>query len=191
MAVLSEPPTGAQFELSRGRQRLVVTEIGAGMRSWTVGEHELLGDTQFTEMYAMDFPSDSILMSHMGEGNWALARDDRPVRLIKRPLGIGGLGDPPTFLFQYATGPVTLATLVSLGGERFRLLVCEGEILDTDELPALEMPYGFFRPDSGVRECMNAWLRLGGPHHQVLNPGRQAAAWRTFSELAGLEFAVA
>jgi L-arabinose isomerase len=152
---------------------------------------ELLGDTQFTEMYAMDFPSDSILMSHMGEGNWALARDDRPVRLIKRPLGIGGLGDPPTFLFQYATGPVTLATLVSLGGERFRLLVSEGEILDTDELPALEMPYGFFRPDSGVRECMNAWLHLGGPHHQVLNPGRQAAAWRTFSELAGLEFAVA
>jgi L-arabinose isomerase len=53
------------------------------------------------------------------------------------------------------------------------------------------MPYGFFRPDSGVRECMNAWLRLGGPHHQVLNPGRQAAAWRTFCELAGLEFAVA
>jgi L-arabinose isomerase len=117
---------------------------------------ELLGDTQFTEMYAMDFPSDSILMSHMGEGNWA-----------------------------------TLATLVSLGGERFRLLVSEGEVLDTDELPALEMPYGFFRPDSGVRECMNAWLRLGGPHHQVLNPGRQAQAWRTFCELAGLEFAVA
>src|SRR4051812_2270115 len=151
----------------------------------------LLGQTQFTEMYAMDFPRDAILMSHMGEGNWALARQDRPVRLIKRQLGIGGLGDPPTFLFQYATGPVTLATLVSLGGERFRLLVSEGEILDTDELPALEMPYGFFRPDSGVRECMNAWLRLGGPHHQVLNPGRQAAAWRTFSELAGLEFAVA
>jgi L-arabinose isomerase len=42
-----------------------------------------------------------------------------------------------------------------------------------------------------VRECMNAWLRLGGPHHQVLNPGRQASAWRTFCELAGLEFAVA
>ena len=44
---------------------------------------------------------------------------------------------------------------------------------------------------AGVRECMNAWLRLGGPHHQVLNPGRQSQAWRTFCELAGLEFAVA
>src|SRR3954462_11434697 len=151
----------------------------------------LLGTTQFTEMYAMDFPRDAILMSHMGEGNWALARDDRTVRLIKRPLGIGGLDDPPTFLFQYATGPATLATLVSLGGERFRLVVSEGEVLDTDELPALEMPYGFFRPDTGLRDCMNAWLRLGGPHHQVLNPGRQAAAWRVFCELAGVELALA
>jgi L-arabinose isomerase len=151
----------------------------------------LLGDTQFTEMYAMDFPTDSILMSHMGEGNWRLARQDRPVRLIKRPLGIGGLDDPPTFLFQYQTGPATLATLVSLGGERFRLVVCEGEILDTPELPKLEMPYGHFRPDRGVRTAMDAWLRLGGPHHQVLNPGRQADAWRVFSELARLEFAAA
>jgi L-arabinose isomerase len=127
----------------------------------------------------------------MGEGNWRLAREDRPVRLIKRPLGIGGLDDPPTFLFQYDTGPATLATLIALGGERFRLLVSEGEVLDTTELPHLEMPYGHFRPDSGVRACMDSWLRLGGPHHQVLNPGRRAQAWRTFSELAGLEFAVA
>ena len=147
---------------------------------------DLFGDTQFTEMYAMDFARDAILMSHMGEGNWALARGDRPVRLINRPLGIGALDDPPTFLFQYATGPVTLATLVSLGG-RFRLVVAEGEILDTDELPALEMPYGFFHPDSGVRGCMDAWLRLGGPHHQVLNPGRRAADWATFCELLDIE----
>jgi L-arabinose isomerase len=149
----------------------------------------LLGTTQFTEMYAMDFPSDSILMSHMGEGNWALAREDRPVRLIKRPLGIGGLDDPPTFLFQYRPGPATLATLTVLGGERFRLLASEGEILETDELPALEMPYGHFRPDSGLRACMDGWLALGGPHHQILNPGRHADAWRLFSGMAGLDFA--
>jgi L-arabinose isomerase len=149
----------------------------------------MLGTTQFTEMYAMDFPSDSILMSHMGEGNWRLAREDRPVRLIKRPLGIGALADPPTFLFQYRPGPATLATLVSLGGDRFRLVVSEGEVLATDELPNLEMPYGHFRPDTGLRACMDAWLRLGGPHHQVLNPGRRATAWRSFAEQAGLEYA--
>jgi L-arabinose isomerase len=55
--------------------------------------HVLIGDAHFTEMYAMDFPSDSVLMSHMGEGNWKIARSDRPVKLIKRPLGIGRLDD--------------------------------------------------------------------------------------------------
>src|SRR4051812_19549649 len=159
--------------------------------SFMVAARDLLGETQFTEMYAMDFPSDSILMSHMGEGNWALARPDRPVRLIKRPLGIGGLADPPTFLFQYATGPMTLACLIALGGEKFRLLVVEGEILDTDELPALEMPYGFFRPASGLHACMDKWLQLGGPHHQVLNPGHRAEDWRVFCSLAGIEFTTA
>ena len=151
----------------------------------------LLGDTQFTEMYAMDFRRDAILMSHMGEGNWALARDDEPVRLIKRPLGIGGLDDPPTFVFRYRPGPATLAALAALEGDRFRLVVSEGQILDTDELPALEEPYGFFRPDSGVRDCMDAWLRLGGPHHQVLNAGRNARAWQAFCTAAGIEMATA
>jgi L-arabinose isomerase len=151
----------------------------------------LLGPTQFTEMYAMDFDRDAVLLSHMGEGNWALAREDRPVRLIKRPLGIGGLEDPPTFLFQYRPGPATLATLVALDGGRFRLVVSEGEVLATDELPALEMPYGFFAPDSGLRPCMDAWLRLGGPHHQVLNPGRHRDDWARFCEATSVELAVA
>ena len=150
--------------------------------------HELIGDAHFTEMYAMDFPSDSVLMSHMGEGNWKIARADRPVKLIKRPLGIGRLADPPTFLFQYQPGPATLATLVSLEGERFRLVVAEGENLDSQELPALEMPYGQFRPETGLRTFLNGWLTAGGPHHEVMNLGHHAASWRVFCQLAGIEF---
>ena len=53
------------------------------------------------------------------------------------------------------------ATLVSLGGERFRLVVAEGKNLDSQELPALEMSYGQFRPDTGVRACLNGWPRAG------------------------------
>ena len=151
--------------------------------------HTLIGDAHFTEMYAMDFPSDSILQSHMGEGNWKVARTDRPVKLIKRPLGIGRLDDPPTFLFQLQPGPATLAALVSLEGERFRMVVAEGENLDSQELPALEMPYGQFRPASGVRACLNGWLAAGGPHHEVMNLGHHAADWKVFCQLSGIEFA--
>ncbi|MEE2037128.1 L-fucose/L-arabinose isomerase family protein [Nocardiopsis sp. CT-R113] len=150
--------------------------------------HQLAGDGHFTEMYAMDFPSDSILMSHMGEGNWRVARGDEPVRLIKRPLGIGGLDDPPTIVFRYRPGPATLASLVFLGGEDFRLVVAEGEVIDAPELPSLEMPYGQFRPESGVRACMDAWLRSGGTHHMVMNTGARAEDWRVLCSLAGIEY---
>ena len=42
MATVTDPPTGAEHALERGRQRLVVSEAGGGARSWTVDGSELL-----------------------------------------------------------------------------------------------------------------------------------------------------
>jgi aldose 1-epimerase len=42
MTDVSEPPTGVELALEDGRQRLLVSEIGAGLRSWTIGGRELL-----------------------------------------------------------------------------------------------------------------------------------------------------
>ena len=147
----------------------------------------LIGDAHFSELYAMDFELDSVLVSHMGEGNWKVARRDRPVRLVDRELGIGGLGNPPTTVFSAEPGPATTAALVPLEGERFRLIVGHGEVLDTPELPNVEMPYFHFRPRAGVREFMDRWLRLGGPHHFVTNLGEHAGSWRRLAELLDLE----
>src|SRR5258708_12971179 len=102
-------------------------------------------------------------MGQRGEGNGGGGRAERAVRLIKRPLGIGRLDDPPTFLFQYQPGPATLATLVSLGGERFRLVVAEGENLDSQELPALEMPYRPFPPPPPLPPRPNRHLSPADP----------------------------
>ena len=85
--------------------------------------HTLIGDAHFSEMYAMDYELDSVLISHMGEGNWRIARRDRPVRLVDRPLGIGGLGNPPTTVFSAQPGVATTATLIALEGEHYRLAV--------------------------------------------------------------------
>ncbi len=147
----------------------------------------LIGDAHFSELYAMDFELDSVLVSHMGEGNWKVARDDRPVRLIDRELGIGGLGNPPTTVFSAQPGPATTAALVPLEGERYRLLIGRGDVLDTPELPNVEMPYFHFRPHAGVRDFMDGWLRLGGPHHFVTNLGEHAGRWRRVGELLDLE----
>ncbi len=148
----------------------------------------LIGDTHFSEMYAMDWDLDSVLISHMGEGNWKIAREDRPVRLIDRELGIGALDNPPTPVFSAEPGPATTAALVPIEGECWRLLVGRGEVLDTPELPKLEMHYFHFRPTLGMERFMDQWLGAGGPHHFVLNLGEHAQRWRRLAELLELEY---
>ena len=148
----------------------------------------MIGDAHFSEMYAMDWELDSVLISHMGEGNWKIARHDRPIKLIDRPLGIGRLDNPPTPVFSAEPGPATTAALVPLEGELYRLVVGRGEVLDTPELPKVEMHYFHFRPERGMRAFMDDWLTLGGPHHFVMNLGEHADRWRRLAELLDLEY---
>jgi L-arabinose isomerase len=148
----------------------------------------MIGEAHFSEMYAMDWELDSVLISHMGEGNWKVARPDRPVRLIDRPLGIGGLDNPPTPVFSATPGPATTAALIPIEGEYYRLLVGHGEVLDTPELPKVEMHYFHFRPERGMEDFMDAWLSVGGPHHFVTNLGEHAGRWRRLAELLELEY---
>jgi L-arabinose isomerase len=129
-----------------------------------------------------------VLISHMGEGNWRLARTDRPVRLIDRELGIGRLDNPPTPVFSARPGPATTAALIPLDGEYYRLLVGRGEVLDTPELPGVEMHYFHFRPERGMEAFMDDWLRLAGPHHFVTNLGDHTKRWRRFAELLELDY---
>ena len=148
----------------------------------------MIGDAHFSEMYAMDWELDSVLISHMGEGNWRIARKDRPVRLIDRELGIGRLGNPPTPVFSAEPGPATTAALVPIDGEYYRLVVGHGEVLDTPELPNVEMHYFHFRPEAGMEAFMDEWLRLGAPHHFVTNLGEHAERWQRLAELLELEY---
>ncbi|MFW5693828.1 MAG: L-fucose/L-arabinose isomerase family protein [Alkalispirochaeta sp.] len=145
-------------------------------------------DASFIEMYAMDFSRGSILMSHMGEGNWKIARTDRPIRLVDRPLGIGGLQNPPTTVFSAEPGPATLVTLITRPEGGFRLILSRGRILDTEEMPNVEMPYYHYKPDTGIEATMNGWLSNGGSHHQCIHLGDQEDKWRLFCEVTGIEF---
>jgi L-arabinose isomerase len=148
----------------------------------------MIGDAHFSEMYAMDWELDSVLISHMGEGNWKIARRDRPVRLIDRELGIGRLSNPPTPVFSAQPGVATTAALVPLDGEFYRLVVGRGEVLDTPELPNVEMHYFHLRPEGGMAPFMDDWLRLGAPHHFVTNLGDHLGRWRRFAELVELDY---
>lgn len=152
--------------------------------------HSLIGDAHFTEMYSLDFKRDSALMSHMGEGNWKIARKDRPIKLIDRELEIGGMGNPPTVVFSAQPGPGTMVSLVAFGGPCYRLVITQGEILDTPELKDVPMPYFHFKPSTGIRSSMDNWLKAGGTHHQVLNLGSHVRKWQMLCDILGIESVV-
>ena len=148
----------------------------------------LCGQAGFSEMYMMDFAREAVLLCHAGEGNWAMCRRDKKPFLMDRVFNEGGLSNPPTPIFTPEPGPAGVMSLVHVGGERFRLVYAPGEILDECSLRKIDMPYMFFRPASGVRACIKAWLEQGGTHHEVIVPGDYAARVRLLCRLLGIEF---
>lgn len=148
----------------------------------------LCGAAGFTEMYMMDFARDAILMCHQGEGNWKLCRKDRKPYLKNRVLSEGGLSNPPTPIFTPEPGRACVMSLTHLTGDRFRMVCAPGEILPDDDLLYVDMPYLFFRPDSGVSACARAWLEQGGTHHEALVLGERLERIRLFCKLWNVEF---
>jgi len=146
------------------------------------------GGANFTEMYTIDFVQNSIIFCHAGEGNWSTCRKDMKPKLIDRVLGEGGLDNPPTPIFTPEYGRATLTSLVSLNGDKFRLVVAKGEILKKTDMKNCEMPYIFFRPDSGVRCCVKGWLENAGTHHEVINLGDCANRWKMLCDMLEIEY---
>ena len=149
---------------------------------------QLCGAAGFSEMYMMDLKREAILMCHQGEGNWKLCRKGRRPYLKNRVLSEGGLSNPPTPIFTPEPGRACVMSLTHLTGSRFRLVCAPGEILPDEGLRYVDMPYLFFRPDSGVRACVTAWLEQGGTHHEALVLGDRLERIRLFCKLWNVEF---
>ena len=151
-----------------------------------IGDGQAMGN--FTEMYTMDFSKQAIIFCHAGEANWKTARTDMKVRLIDRYLGEGGLENPPTHIFTPQYGPSTLTSLASIGGDKFRLVAATGEMLPKSDMKNCEMPYFFWRPDSGMENCVENWLRNGGTHHEVISLGNISRRWKMLCNMLDIEY---
>ena len=146
------------------------------------------GQATFSEMYAMDFASESILMCHAGEGNWKVARKDRKPRLIDKVFNEGGLDNPPTPLFTPEPGVATMISFPYMGNGKYKFVVSYGKVLDKCDLNGCEMPYIFFQPECGFEHLAEEWLRQGGTHHEVVTLGDTRDFWKMLAEMVDVEY---
>jgi L-arabinose isomerase len=150
---------------------------------------QLAGAANFTEMFTMDFANNAILMMHMGEGNWRMARREEPVYVVRSSLAeIMAVRVPPLLLaFTLEPGEATLVSLTTVDRGKLRLVAAEGEVADHPYIPDLARPHYKFRPDGDLCDFLTRFSEAGGSHHQALAYGRWAGTVEKIARLLRIE----
>lgn len=158
-----------------GASRLLADGIGFGgegdliSAAFSAFMHRLQPPASFSEIFTIDFGGNSVLLSHMGEANVAMARRDRRARLVKRPAPIVPIrGNQLALVFGFEPGPATLAALTLVGGHRWRIIASPMTIEDFGPLPQMAVPHSKARPAGDVRDFLTGYAKAGGPHHSAI-----------------------
>lgn len=146
------------------------------------------GVTTFTEMFTMDFAHGCVLMSHMGEVNYRMARKDEPVRMVRRPFPLVRLTTPVSICCTLQPGPATLVNLTTGANGRLRLIAGEGSVADFPSARALSVPHYRFRPATPLEQFLTQFSEEGASHHQALAYGHVAGKVEKLAHLLNLEY---
>ncbi len=138
----------------------------------------------FTELYAMDFVDQFLLMGHDGPFHLKIA-EGKPVL---RGLGLyhGKRGQGISVEARVKTGPVTLLSLTQTGKGNLKMLVSEGESIPGPIL-RIGNTNSRIRFSVGPAEFMDAWCIEGPTHHCALGVGHVAKEIEKVARILGLE----
>jgi len=145
---------------------------------------QLAPPATFTEMFSMDPATGTVLMSHMGEGNYEMAAG--PVHLVRKEFLFGDVLAPAAPVFAFRAGEATLVNLID-GPAGLRLIAVEVTMEPWEANLDLDCPQGFMRPGMELGRFLTAYSELGGSHHLALCYGRHASRVANFATLCGLE----
>lgn len=140
----------------------------------------------YTELYAMDFVDQFVLVGHDGPGHLAICAQKPVLRGLGLYHGKRGYGVSVEFSVKH--GPVTLLAVTQTAEGSLKLITAEGE-----SIPGPILRIGNtntrVRFRLGPAEFVNRWCEQAPTHHFALGVGRQAGILRKFSRLARLPLA--
>ena len=194
MNFLSVAAGGAETMPFLGASRLMSRGIGyAGEgdvlgAALTAAVAALAGEATFTEMFCPDYARDQVLLSHMGECNFALADPAKLVALIAKPFAFGDCMRPAVPVFQLRPGTVTVASITEWPGEGFRIVAVAGEVIPAPDHVNLDSPYTRITFGKCLPTVLERYSHLGGTHHLALGYGDLRGGLQRIARQCGIGF---
>jgi len=147
---------------------------------------ELAGQATTLENYVIDFENNAVMFSHDGHGNPALGTPGEVS--VKHSIYYSGVhGYGAGFEFVYEPGTITNLAIVTVGGNRWRFVISEGELLSMKPR-SISAPQALFRHgELEIDEWCNAWLRAGAPHHMGAARGSWTPQLLELARMLGVE----
>lgn len=143
---------------------------------WMSGTAPLLAD-----LVAMDEQANTVSIWHCGNAPACLAREgEEPTLTVHCNRRIGVAGN-----FALRPGPATLARL-GVGPRGYRLLFCNGEIVDEAENRFMGNT-GVFRPAQSARRLLDTIMHEGWEHHVAVVAGHIAPELAALAQLLHIE----
>jgi L-arabinose isomerase len=144
----------------------------------------------YTELYAMDFEEDFILMGHDGPFHVGISQGKPVLRTLGTYHGKVGSGISVEATVQH--GPVTILGITQTRDGRMKLLTAEGHSLtgQTLQIGNTNSRIRFTadpRDDFDVATWMNAWANEGPTHHVALGVGHVASEIENLGRLLSLD----
>jgi L-arabinose isomerase len=149
---------------------------------------EIAGHSTFLEHYILDYRRDLMFDSHDGHGNPGLADPAQAVRIVPTIYYRGVHGFGASFNYSYRPGTVTLCSIGSIGGGRFRFISSPGSFVEMQPRD-IAAPQTLFRWAGGsIRDFSERWLSSAPSHHHAAAYGEHGGAIEIAAEMLGVEY---
>ncbi len=139
----------------------------------------------FGEWEEIDTARNAVMLLGHGFVDPREARRDRPVLLQPACENWGFEDESPGFQATYEPGPVTMTHVIE-EPSGWRMLICEGEIMDVPPLAISESSL-VVRVEPDVKRFFRDLLKLGFPHHAIACPGHVADTLACFADQLDIE----
>ncbi len=139
----------------------------------------------FSEIVAMDYKYNTILLGHDGPFHIAIS-EGRPVL---RGMGVyhGKKGSGISVEAHVKSGPVTMLGLTQLGNGRLRFIVSEGEAIPN---PILTIGNTQTHVDFGmdIDEYQDIWYQAAPTHHCAMSIGHNRGIFRKICDIMNIDY---